>query len=83
MKMGNVTFPAIIRHLVWKFRKNYNVAEKLLEGYSTQCETVSDTTFSSFVFGDFYISDTDVIKVYLNEPNYLESEQSYFGMFLT
>ena len=83
LKMDNVTFPGIIRHLVLKFRKNYDVGEKLLEGYSTLCETVSETTFSSFVFGDFYISDTDVIQVYLNEPNYLASDQSYFGMFLT
>ena len=83
LKMDNVTFPAIIRHLVLKFRKNYDVGEKLLEGYSTQCETVSATTFSSFVSGDFYISDTDVIKVYLNKLNYIHSEQSYFGMFLT
>lgn len=82
LKNETVTFPAIIRHLVLKFRKDYDVGEKLLEGYSTQCETIADTTFSSFIFGDFYITETDWVQVFVNDHRYLNQKKSYFGMYL-
>ncbi|VDI41974.1 Hypothetical predicted protein [Mytilus galloprovincialis] len=89
----NVT-PAdsVIRHLVLKYRKEYNVGEKFLEGYSTLCPNTGDTTWNSFVFGNFYLETTDKVKVFVNNPGHLaikgnspggiEKATSYFGMYL-
>lgn len=89
----NVT-PAdsVIRHLVLKYRKEYNIGEKFLEGYSTLCPNTGDTTWNSFVFGNFYLETTDKVKVFVNNPGHLaikgnspggiEKATSYFGMYL-
>lgn len=86
---------SVIRHLVLKFRKDYDVGEKLLEGYSTLCNPAKETMFNSYISGDFFLEDTDIVKVYVNNPTYLapfdpNSQQadtcnagsSFFGMHL-
>lgn len=83
---------SVIRHLVLKYRKEYHIGEKFLEGYSTMCPTTGKTTWNSFVFGNFYLETTDKVKVFVNNPRYLATKDpnsggiqkatSYFGLYL-
>lgn len=83
---------SVIRHLVLKYRKEYHIGEKFLEGYSTMCPTTGETTWNSFVFGNFYLETTDKVKVFVNNPRYLATKDpnsggihkatSYFGLYL-
>lgn len=86
---------SVIRHLVIKYRKDYNVGERLLEGYSTLCYPERETMFNSYISGNFFLEDTDIVKVFVNNPTYLapydsstrqtdtcDAGSSFFGMYL-